>query len=780
MGFKKKAHKSHFKQGNIPHNYMKGHDNQNTARSITRRYTPVFNRTESGVILPPKNATTNTETVQVPKAAIKRYDKSFYKQVVKKGNKDLPISIPGADGKQGSKMILRPHHDKVAPQVIQKKGNFTRQTIEGNIIADKKCLLSHINMAIKEHSEQSADCDELQIDFVDCVKRGYSWRTRIKCVSCTFRSPRRALYETIQSNKPGPKAAKVNVGCMMGAQETSIGPERLNFALSFGGVATPSRSTCQTHANSVGDITHKLNEGDMSNKITQLKNVMEARGFPRDTPIAAQFDVQYNGPSGRAKNTPGHASHSAQGLLVEDITDKKYIIGTDIVSKYCSGKATKANVTCPSKKGKHGDARCTATVPQSALFDEGDMSNRIGCHLKTEHNLQISHLTTDSDGKGIQGIREAMDDPVIWYKDLTHLGKSQLRAVMNAEFSDDIFGDMKGPQKTKAKQALANDVPERTSRVHNSIWQEHHGNVADMQKAAKTAIEVMLRCYAGDHSKCKTTRFIKDTCNGPSGHTWFIKSQYLSGQGIKMLHMTPSDRATLRRVIEMKLGEHGIELTHQRATTQAAECYNFGLRTSLPKTKMFRRNHIGRIHGAINRLNNGPLRSAEQKLSASKCYIPKGSCAWKRIEEQQRRLDYNRCYRQRPSVIQHLRQQERKMKSEYFKAAKIRHGEVKYLSGLLEEEELVHQRAKTRQELRTHANKLHHSLLLHKSSTSTGPSKEPLSVKQARKRVQKTKKALAEAMKRKRESLMKKKKKSPVIDTISKDHKYTRRRKRQC
>ncbi len=108
-------------------------------------------------------------------------------------------------------------------------------------------------------------------------------------------------------------------------------------------------------------------------------------------------------------------------------------------------------MVCPSKKGKHFGARCTATIPKGEIFDEGDMAKQIGSHLKQEYAVDISHVTSDSDGKGIQGIRDVMGPDVKWQKDLVHISKKQIRALNNAEFSTDIFRDMRASQKVKAK-----------------------------------------------------------------------------------------------------------------------------------------------------------------------------------------------------------------------------------------------------------------------------------------------------------------------------------------
>jgi len=770
-------------------------------------YTPVYNRdSATGRILPPKSGLRSKESQgvtgsqsprtlqskesqginrvsgnQSPRRTIRRFSKPFHDLVTVEGTKDEPYKIPDADGRPGSAMILRPKKPVTQSSDMRKTagGNYPIEEMKGNILVHKTTLMDHINSAIKMHEQERPECDNLNLDLVSFLKWGYSWRAKVTCKSCGFTSKRCPLYEQIPKNvlSRGPKKAKVTQGMMIGIQETSIGPERFNFALAHGGLASASHSTCQAHANQASDMSQELNKKDIGEKIELVKDVMEARGFDRDAPIAAQFDAQYNGPM-KTRSHPGHGSHSAQGLTLENVTSKHFIIGRYISNKHCSSKKvihhSPKKVSCPGKNGRHGKRKCTATMGPADLFDEGNMTKEMARSLKEDHNVRISHMCTDSDGKGIEGFREVMGDDVIWQKDLVHLTKSQMKAVQNASFSANMFGDMKGPQKIKAQQALANDLPERVAIMHNKLHKTSSGVLSKMQQKAKGPVEGVLRCYAGDHRKCTFTPLVQDTCGGVKGRTWFHKSQYLSAQGISSLNMTVKDRAILRRIIEMKLGEDGLRFTYRRATTQAVESAHCTTRVSLPQKKMFRRNIFGRVDGACLRRNNGPKESSMKKLHMAKCEVAEGSPAMKRIQHQQRILDYNREYSQRPSSIKQRQLRSAAIKKEFFDSAKKRHNKPKYLAGLLEEEILVHGKAVSRQKARF--SSIEDTILDPQPSTS----QEVPSVKQARQKVETTWRELEEAkIQRQKENLAKNIKKqntSKLAPIVKRDHYYTRGR----
>jgi hypothetical protein len=124
------------------------------------------------------------------------------------------------------------------------------------------------------------------------------------------------------------------------------------------------------------------------------------------------------------------------------------------------------NVPCPV-----GHEGCIATISYSDLINEERIAYKLGRHLAEANNVFISHLCTDSDAMGRNGIEVAMQEAqvplftVTKMKGPNHLGQSQHRAIQKHRFSSNMFVCVKSPHlkkeiKAKCLQAFANDIPE--------------------------------------------------------------------------------------------------------------------------------------------------------------------------------------------------------------------------------------------------------------------------------------------------------------------------------
>ncbi len=82
-----------------------------------------------------------------------------------------------------------------------------------------------------------------------------------------------------------------------------------------------------------------------------------------------------------------------------------------------------------------------------------------------------------------------------------------------------------------------------------------------------------------------------------------------------------------------------------------------------------------------------------------------------RFEQQQKRLDYNRTYLQCPAVQKRILAQERAVNKDFFDSAKERHNTIRYTSGLLEEDMMVHKKAVRQQLLRERSDMGNHHMV---------------------------------------------------------------------
>lgn len=475
--------------------------------------------------------------------------------------------------------------------------------------------------------------------------------------------------------------AKTNLQLQFGLQDTPIGNERARLLLSYMGMRPGTRNGMQRNTNKAGEITSSVCQEDIREKIQNIKMVNKARGLSENTPIAAEFDVRYGGARMNSSYRPGQGASNAIGLLVENVTDGKSIIGVYVENKLCSKGAwlrkQGQDVSCPGHEG------CTATISCSDLISEKKIAEEIGNHLCGVHEIMVSHLTTDSDAKGPAGMEEAMQkvEPtwrITKFKDLTHLGKSQQNAVKNAKFSDEMFREIpRAPLRHKAQEALAKDLAARCAISHKKLFEICGKNIEKIKRCAYRVVDCIVDCYSGDHRRCRSSKFAF-TCKGTPGRTWFEMSHHLDGLKITSFNPSSTDKHFLRRVIHMTLGREGLAATQLRTTTQGCESRNAGLSVSLPKSRRHPRNVTARAHSAVLRLNNGPVSSMEKKLAAGGCSLPETSYAVATFKEQAHRNTYGVEYKHRPEVQKHMMTLRRRRLRQYYEGVRERVHEVEY------------------------------------------------------------------------------------------------------
>ena len=630
---------------------------------------------------------------------LKRHDKKFYDDLVRPGPKHDPVQIPDGYGVSGKKQLLRPRNTS-RPGKEPPANPF--KNIIGSFCASNLPLLSVINEFLGMHADQSSNCDGIEIDFIDCIKCGLSYRVKVTCKSCGLTGDRQPIYNTINKTGPrqfGPKRSQLNVGLGIGIQHTPIGPTKMIQALSHATLAAPCLSQCQRTASYVCDKTMEVAEMDRNEKQELVKLVMKERGASPLIPLSN--DTQYNGKTGRSRHTPGSAGNSAQCITMENATKSHYVLDRQLANRICTARTNSKNkfaqrkVHCMSKSGRHGNLKCTRTQRQGDIIDEGLLAEKSAKVLAAK-GIVGSVLCSDSDADIIAGFRKHMPH-IVWNKDLVHNTKAQITAAEKAPFSRGIFDSLHtGHQRRKAKQAFANDIGVRCGIIHKIIHEKANGDLNKMQKLAVSTIDPLITCYSGNHKECRYRAIVRYSCTGTgrSGKTWFNKSGYLKAQNITHLSLTVSDKSTLKRLLQIKLGPETIEQTFRRYTTQPNECINNSFRSYLSRHRGFNRNGPGRIDSCILVWNNGLQKSNEMLSKSVGVHDPLGSPSTKAIQDSENRLNYTRAYQRRPSVKLRLQKQRSKLKMDHFDCAKKRHNELAYAKNQLEQEVLMHDPSK--------------------------------------------------------------------------------------
>lgn len=624
----------------------------------------------------------------------RRYTKQEFEHIVKR-DRTGRFTIPGPDGNDGAAIMLRPLTEDSQSTVSAegKKGGPSRfQIHEGNILVEKSRLMDAINSAIKEHS--TLPCVDMNLDLVDFVPWGHYVKAKVSCTSCGYQSDQHnKLYEEAEKKGPGPKEAKGNLRLQYLLQEMPIGNEKARLVLAALGIRAGSLSGMQQNANKVGEATVQLNQADMSKWAEEVKEVLMCRGVDNPDVISASFDARYDGASFKSWVTPGHGANAATGLIVENITSDKKVIAMHHSNKLCplgtrlrgSGVAAKCGVGDASHEG------CTATMPYSENMSEKQMATEMATSLHSQHNIVISHITTDSDALGAQGIQETYNEKgisqtVTNYKDPIHLAGSQRRRILKHKFNADTFGHVtpggkwKSEELRKCKQALAHDVEVRCAHSVSLIFDYYKNDTAKIKTSVNKIVDYMMLCYRGHHSKCKTATLAKLTgCRGTDGHTWYDLSDHLSGQRIACLNLTEEDEMFLRSVIGLKLSCEGVDDIAQLTSTQKVEAVNRAINMSDPKNNHWARNAVGRNAAAVHRINNGPLKSIEKKLHHGRCSLPRTSPATQILQDYESRRQYTRQYQRLEASQRRARELKREKIQNYYDSNFKRHNMPDYL-----------------------------------------------------------------------------------------------------
>ena len=179
------------------------------------------------------------------------------------------------------------------------------------------------------------------------------------------------------------------IALQLAYHSTCISAVGVRRFLSCLGIPTPATSSLQRSVNQFGPKMEDINKKDMLEKRKLVKDVLEHRGLPRDSPIAAEYDRQYNNTLRNApKNTPFAPATQSRDVLVENATKEKFIIGYHHTNKLCTTRRNNKELQCPNHKG------CTATVgPGYNISNEKDGRTTLAEQLlSSDSPLKVSHL----------------------------------------------------------------------------------------------------------------------------------------------------------------------------------------------------------------------------------------------------------------------------------------------------------------------------------------------------------------------------------------------------
>ena len=225
------------------------------------------------------------------------------------------LTASDCDGKLGSVKLLRPIK---AVKPVEKNDRELKVSAEGNRLIDVTKLTEMVNNVTRTHALESVHCKLPEIQVAREKKWGLAWKYQWKCTNCSFLSPEYKLYNEVNTGKPGPSPACMNLTFQAGLQDTPMGNTRARYLLASADVPPPSRSSMQRTSNIVGKATVTMNQSDMNDKLELLRDTNLNRGLANTNEIGISHDARYNSITFGHSKKPGQGSSQAVSIACED------------------------------------------------------------------------------------------------------------------------------------------------------------------------------------------------------------------------------------------------------------------------------------------------------------------------------------------------------------------------------------------------------------------------------------------------------------------------------
>ena len=661
---------------------IKNYTMLSTRRGIQKRKQTCFQKGDNDK----RHVRANFDSTQVNRPC-HRYNQEYFNVLTKKTDAN-ELSIPGADGVDGSALILRPNTSESSNTQDENNSNSGRYDIEkGNILIEKSRFFKLLNNSIQEHMCLGL-CDQLDLDLIEFEPWGLFSKAVLVCKSCDFRSEHTKLYEEIETPSPGRKAAAGNLRLQLVIQDLGIGQTDVQMLFAAVGLRAGSLSGMQKASCKAAKATEELAKADMIKWREHTKRILADRGVLSTNEFSAQFDVVYHGVFRASAKTPGQGAVQATATCLESDTSECKCIGMYHVNKMCpKGSRLKGKgktVIC----GKPGDVNhedCAANHPPGRSIRERTMAEHIAEDL-AKSDVSVTVLTTDCDADGKSAFEKAniqSQKPLpefTWYKDLTHTSKNMKLKILNHKFNNKStpFGMKKNgtswnpSELLDCRKALALDVPERVAITLKNMSAHYSGDVEKMYNRCERIAAYMLLCYKGDHHSCKSAPLAQLTgCNGIGSKSWFIRSSNLPSVGVSTLNLDKDDTEFLRSVIAMKLSKRNIIFYERRATTSRTESLNRAINKNLPKQKSWPVNSEARVCSAIGRHNNNFEDFTHMKFRSMKCPLSDDSPGYKVIRRYQQHKNNIAEYQKKESTIRRRRDLADEDRKDYFRERKL-------------------------------------------------------------------------------------------------------------
>ncbi len=563
-------------------------------------------------------------------------------------------TVTGADGEYGTANLLRPKKEaaeEITQQYLRRDGESVGSA-EMKLFHQGK-LCSMWNQAITEHMLFEGKCDYPHFEVGFEQQRGLCWRQSLKCKNCQYQGVTHNLYTEVPSTSPGPRAAAPNLGWHVGLQETTVGVSKSRLLLTGAHMPPPSKSAMSKCAAKVADATSGMVEQSLKRERRQLLETNKARGLPVDAGINISVDGRYNSTVIASRKKAGQNASQAVGIAIEQQTAKKKIVAAHMESKLCWRGSWLRNrgfdADCPG-----GHEGCTASLSRTEPLSEYRIGEQLGQRF-VEDGVKVQFVTTDGDARSAEGVAVAMsklfpEHHVERKADPIHLSQSLVRQTRSATFSQRMFPGNTKEERKQQQQALALDLADRSHAIFSTMWQDYAGNIERIARRMPSVISATVNCYGGDCNQCRKRAVV---CDGGMRKSWWKKSFRLTTGVLRprSLCMSVSDRALMRELLHIRLGEAALTLLDRYSNTCKNEAVNRSLSASLPKNVNFSRTGKGRMLATCHRVNEGIGNSFLMKMEYVGAPVPRCSRPAQALRRMQEEETYRREYRKRAAVI---------------------------------------------------------------------------------------------------------------------------------
>ena len=519
--------------------------------------------------------------------------------------------------------VLRPKHSTKTSIPTARVENIT-----GNRIFNIPKLENAINSFLSIHYVVTPKCNP-QIHFAPEgeVCRGLCLQEQIMCTRCNFTADREKLYEEVDEKvkRRGPRTGKLNLQLQIALSKLPIKNAGAQFLFAALDIPPPSKAAMQQLANYTADSCQNINVKEMEISRSTVRQILQLKGNDVQPgvaePIPVQLDTAYNNPvRGRTFSQPGT---QAVCPMVENVTNKRMVIGLQIASKMCQ--------KCEHLRLKGEGTKLHAGVC-TANFCEGDpignsermLSREVTREVLSSEPLKPSIICTDNDGKSFQGVLDGLREMKINSENVekqdctVHNARGQRRKVMNTEFSNAMLSSMRttpGRPLECVKRSLAHAITQRCTgellAARKNIPEDQ--TVSHLNNTANN----ILRCFTGDHKQCKESSLV---CLAAKKRNY--KPSHLPSAKY-ITNMTEDDKVALKTCIHYRLGPTAVIRQRHGMNTNRVESLHNKCNKSCPKSHLTKRNFAGYIHSAVHSSTLGTGESTlkmNKVLGAPHCY----------------------------------------------------------------------------------------------------------------------------------------------------------------